>query len=239
MRQSVFLTIIIIAALAVSLAIYQFLLPDDIRKGGPLVVGLMMISIMLVTFIIERAITLRKAQGQGGSARFSVDLLDHVRQRRIPEAIALCQKQQGTLAAIVRTGLERCRQVQSDATMSDERRSAEIQRAFEAAAALELPLLERNLIAMSTIASIATMIGLLGTVLGMIRSFAAMAHAGAPDAIQLATGISEALINTAGGLMAAIVGVVAYNFYVNKVDAFNYDIEETTHAVVEILTGRE
>ncbi len=239
MRQSVFLTIIIVAALAVSLAMYQFLLPDDIRKGGPLVVGLMMISIMLVTFIIERTITLRKAQGQGGSVRFSVDLVELVRNGRIPDAIALCQKQQGTLAGIVRTGLERYRQVQGDATMSEERRHTEIQRAFETATSLEMPLLERNLIAMSTIASIATMIGLLGTVLGMIRSFAAMAHAGAPDAIQLATGISEALINTAGGLMAAIVGVVAYNFFVNKVEAFNYDIEETTHAVVQILTGRE
>ena len=88
---------------------------------------------------------------------------------------------------------------------------------------LETPLLEKNLIALSTIASIATMVGLLGTVVGMIRSFKAMAATGgAPDAIGLATGISEALINTAGGLIVGIAGIVAYNFYVNKVDNFTF-----------------
>lgn len=65
-----------------------------------------------------------------------------------------------------------------------------------------------------------------------------MARTGAPDAIQLALGISEALINTAGGLFAAIVGIVAYNFFTNKVDSFSYEIEETTHNVVQLLTGR-
>jgi biopolymer transport protein ExbB len=73
----------------------------------------------------------------------------------------------------------------------------------------------------------------------MIRCFKAVARTGAPDAIQLAVGISEALINTAGGLFAAIAGIVAYNFYVNQVDGLSYDIEETTHHVVQLLTGRK
>ena len=72
----------------------------------------------------------------------------------------------------------------------------------------------------------------------MIRAFAAMANEGAPDAIQLALGISEALINTAGGLAAAIMGIVAYNYFVNKVDMFSYAIDEVAQEVVAILTGR-
>jgi biopolymer transport protein ExbB len=81
------------------------------------------------------------------------------------------------------------------------------------------------------------MVGLLGTVIGMIRSFRAMAHAGAPDAIQLAIGISEALINTAGGLFAAITAIIAYSFFTNKVDNFTYEIEEAGHRLVRHLTG--
>ena len=109
---------------------------------------------------------------------------------------------------------------------------------WKGATSLEVPLLERNLVALSTIASIATMAGLLGTTIGMIRAFAALARAGAPDSIQLATGISEALINTALGLFAAIVGIVAYNFFTTKVDNFTYMIDEAVYNVVQILTTR-
>jgi biopolymer transport protein ExbB len=111
----------------------------------------------------------------------------------------------------------------------------ETKKAIEDANALETPLLERNLIALSTIASIATMVGLLGTTIGMIRSFKAMSHAGAPDAIALALGISEALINTAGGLFIAILSIVMYNYFTNRVDAFNYSLDETTHQVLTLL----
>ncbi|HNB10446.1 MAG TPA: MotA/TolQ/ExbB proton channel family protein, partial [bacterium] len=81
-----------------------------------------------------------------------------------------------------------------------------------------------------------TMVGLLGTTLGMIRAFKALAQSGAPDAVSLSLGISEALINTAGGLGAAIVAIVAYNYFVNKVDTYTYLIDEASYNVVEILT---
>ena len=112
---------------------------------------------------------------------------------------------------------------------------AETARAIEEATSLETPLLERNLVALSTIASIATMSGLLGTTIGMIRAFAALARAGAPDSIQLAIGISEALINTALGLLAAIIGIVAYNFFVTKVDNFTYMIDEASYDILQTL----
>ena len=101
-----------------------------------------------------------------------------------------------------------------------------------------MPLLERNLIALSTIASISTMIGLLGTTVGMIRSFAALGHSGAVDATKLAVGISEALVNTAGGLLCAIIGIVAYNVFTTKVDSFNYMIDEASFEAIQLLTAR-
>lgn len=122
--------------------------------------------------------------------------------------------------------------------LSIDKRVGEMKRSIEEASALEVPLLERNLIAISTIASISTMVGLLGTTIGMIRAFKALAQSGAPDAVQLSLGISEALINTAGGLFAAIVAIVAYNYFVNKVDTYTYLIDEASYNVVEILTNK-
>src|SRR5262249_24348884 len=94
-----------------------------------------------------------------------------------------------------------------------------------------------NLIALSTIASIATMVGLLGTVIGMIRSFAALGHTGAVDASKLAIGISEALINTAGGLFVAISGVVAYNVFLTRAANFNYMMDEASYEAVQLLSA--
>jgi len=119
-----------------------------------------------------------------------------------------------------------------------EKQLVEVQRSVEEAMMLETPLLEKNLIALSTIASIATMTGLLGTVIGMIRAFKALAQAGAPDAISLATGISEALINTAGGLIVAIIGIVSYNFFVNKVDNFTFQVDEASYNVIQLLKSK-
>ena len=114
---------------------------------------------------------------------------------------------------------------------------AKLLRAIEEANMLETPLLERNLIMLTTIASIGTMVGLTGTTIGMIRSFKAMAQSGMPDATQLALGISEALINTAGGLICAQVGIVAYNYFVTRVDNFTYAMHNyTTPALFSICS---
>jgi len=104
---------------------------------------------------------------------------------------------------------------------------------------LEVPLLERNLSSISTIASISTLVGLLGTTLGMIRSFKALAHSGAPDAIALSQGISEALVNTAGGLLVAIIGIIAYNYFFTRIDDFTYTIDEAAnYAMVQTLVEK-
>jgi biopolymer transport protein ExbB len=157
-----------------------------------------------------------------------------VHSGHLDEAIEACRKQGGSLANVVGAGLERYKLLVGTDIPPDEVID-ETRRAFEEANALETPLLERNLTALSTIASIGTMVGLLGTTIGMIRSFHAMSHAGAPDAIALALGISEALIHTAGGLVLAILGIVMYNYFSTRVDGFNYSMDETTFEILQLL----
>jgi len=234
MKGYVFIPILV-GAVLVSFAIYSYLLPDFIKLGGPLVPILITFSILLFTFIVERLITLKRAGGRGDMSHFTRNLKRALDAHSIPDAITVCKKQGGCLANVVGAGLERYHMLAQGPGLPKDEMIDETKRAIEEANALETPLLERNLIALSTIASISTMVGLLGTTIGMIRSFKAMGHAGAPDAIQLAVGISEALINTAGGLMLAIVGIIMYNYFTNRVDSFNYVMDETTYEVVQLL----
>lgn len=258
MKQSAFIVILFFLALAVSIAIYNFVLgspgnfADAAREvpkagnllgmtyvGGPLVALLICLSIMVFAIIIERTLTLKRAAGKQSVSKFFKKVIDEVRSGNINEAIKSCDSQRGSVANVLKAALTRYLEVAGEKSSADpEKHLVEVQRAVEETMMLETPLLEKNLIALSTIASIATMVGLLGTVIGMIRAFKALAQAGAPDAISLATGISEALINTAGGLFAAILGIVAYNFFVNKVDNFTFQIDEANYNVMQLLKSR-
>ena len=233
MKGYVFVAILVIAVL-ISSAVYWFMLPQFIRDGGPVVVVLMALSIILFTFIFERIITLKRAQGRHDISKFTRTLRKSVDAQQVGEAIEVCKRQGGSLANVVGAGLERYRMIEGSVQNRDEVID-ETRRAIEEANALETPLLERNLIALSTIASTGTMFGLLGTTIGMIRAFQAMGHAGAPDAVQLAVGISEALINTALGLFVGITGIISYNVFTNRVDSFNYQMDETTYDVIQLL----
>lgn len=238
MKQSVFTITLLVLALAVSFFIYFYLLPQFIRDGGYIVILLLALSIMVITFIIERSFSLRKAEGHGSLPKFLKEVVSHTERKEFETAIALCKKQSGICGNVLQSGLERYLIVQKR-NLPIEKQISEVKRIVEEATALEMPLLEKNLIAISTIASIATMVGLLGTTLGMIRSFQALASTGAPDAVQLSLGISEALINTAGGLFAAITAIVAYNVFVNKVDNLTFLLDEAVFEIVEILNTDE
>ncbi len=259
MKQSIFITILTVVAFGIALAIYMLVFGNPanfadgvgrmqplagnilgtIYTGGPLVVLLLMLSIMDVAIIFERIFSLKKAGGKKATGAFFKDIILHLENSDYDAAIEACDNQRGSVASVIKSCLTRFLELNSrDKKIEAEKQLQEVQRAVEEASMLETPLLEKNLIALSTIASIATMVGLLGTVIGMIRAFAAMARAGAPDAIQLAIGISEALVNTAGGLITAIMGIVAYNFFVNKVDNFNYSVDEASYNVIQILKSK-
>jgi biopolymer transport protein ExbB len=209
---------------------------EQMKQGGPLVAALILLIILQTTFIIERIWSLKKAQGRGSLPEFLIGVRKRLHQGDVENAIKLCAQQRGSAANVIRAGLERYQQLRAE-NAPKEKIVAETQAAIQEANGLEVPLLERNLIALSTIASIGTMVGLLGTVIGMINSFAALSHAGAVDASKLASSISEALINTAGGLIVAISGIVAYNVFVTRVDNFNYMMDEASYEAVQLLTA--
>ncbi|MCP4631608.1 MAG: MotA/TolQ/ExbB proton channel family protein [candidate division Zixibacteria bacterium] len=239
MKQSVFITLTLIISFAVGFYIWT-LLPKYLQEGGPLVAVLIALSVMTTSFVLERLITLRKARGNKSIQSFFKNVIDSMRSGDYDGAIASCDNQRGSLANIVRAGIERYNQVKGDSEYTSDKRVEETQKAIEEANALEVPLLERNLIALSTIASIATMTGLLGTTIGMIRAFSATAGTGGViDAESLAVGISEALVNTAGGLFNAIIAIIAYNVFVNKVDTFNYTIDEASYEVIQLVKAQE
>ena len=209
---------------------------EQMKQGGPLVAALILLLILQTAFIFERIWSLKKAQGRGSLPDFLNNVRKALHNGDVERAIQLCSQQRGSAANVIRAGLDRYMQLRSEGAPKD-KIVAETQAAIQEANGLEVPLLERNLIALSTIASIATMVGLLGTVMGMIRSFAALGHTGAVDASKLAVGISEALINTAGGLFVAIAGIVAYNVFVTRVDGFNYMMDEASYEAVQLLSA--
>lgn len=239
MKQSVFISSVLVIALILSYIIFEYFMPEFVKEGGYLVIGLIAMTIMVATFIVERMFSLKKAQGRGSLAVFLKNVTMEINKGNIDAAIAACDKQRGSCANVIRTGLDRYKIVQSEGAKDQKAVMEEIQHAIDEAMMLELPLLEKNLVALSTIASVATMWGLLGTVLGMIKSFAAMGKGGSADPIQLALGISEALINTAGGLIAAILGILAYNFFTTKVDNFTYMIDEASYSIIQTLATKE
>jgi len=211
-------------------------LGEQMREAGPLVALLILLLILQVTFVLERTWSLNKAKGRGSLPDFLNNVRKKIQAGDVEGAIDLCGKQRGSAANVMRAGLERYLMLRKEGAPKD-KIVAETQAAIQEANGLEVPLLERNLIALSTIASIGTMVGLLGTTIGMIRSFAALGHTGAVDATKLAVGISEALVNTAGGLAVAIIGIVMYNVFVTRVDGFNYMMDEASYEAVQLLSA--
>jgi len=204
-----------------------------VHKGGFIVPLLMAVNLILVTFVIERYIMLWRAKGRGNLNAFIRKLQGLLGDDKIEEAAQLCDKQRGSLANVMKAGLHRYRDLQADRTLMNDQKVLALQKDLEEATALELPVLSQNLVILSTIASISVLIGLIGTVLGMIRAFRALATAGAPDAIALATGISEALVNTAFGITGSTLAIVFYNYYSTRVDSMTFRMDEASFSLTQ------
>lgn len=196
-------------------------------QGGFVVPILMATFLTLVSFIVERALTIVKAKGKMDGGEFVRKVQYHLANKNIDAAISECDKQAGSVGNVMRAGLVRYKEMTTNHELDTDQKIASIQKEIEEATALEIPMLEKNLVFLSTIASCATLLGLFGTVLGMIRSFAAMSQAGAPDAAALAAGISEALINTALGIGTSFFAIVFYNFFTTIIDGITFGIDES------------
>lgn len=209
-----------------------------IYKGGFIVPILVAVNIIIIIFSIERFVTLAKARGKGRIDSFVAKIKGLLEAKEINTAIEECDAQRGSLANVVRAGLEKYTHVQNDSSMDKEQKVEALKKELEEATSLELPMLSKNLVVLSTCASIATLIGLIGTVMGMIRSFAAMSH-GAPDTSQLATGISEALINTFFGIAGSTIAIIMYNFFSTKIDNMTYSIDEASFTIVQDFSSTQ
>jgi len=209
-----------------------------IYKGGFIVPILMAVIITMLTFSIERFISLSKAKGKGSLNVFVKQIQEYLENDKIEDAKIACDKQRGSLANVISSGLKRYKQLLADTTLENDQKVVALQKDLEEATALELPMLSKNLIILSTIASISVLIGLIGTVLGMIRAFTALASSGATDALALSTGISEALINTAFGISGSTIAIILYNYFSNKNDGLTYKIDEAGFSLVQTFASK-
>ncbi|CCW36281.1 biopolymer transport protein [Chthonomonas calidirosea] len=197
-----------------------------IHGGGFMMYPLIFASIVLVAVIIERAISLRRSITDGD------ELLELIKEadRQDPShkrAIAVCEGTRTPLGRIFARGLRNAhRDVEA------------IEMAMEQEAANEIPALEANLIVIKTIVNISPLLGLLGTIAGMIRSFRAASEHGLSNPTQILGGIAEALISTATGITLAVIGFIAFNYFSNLVRKINEDLEFYSAELVNYLTGR-
>jgi biopolymer transport protein ExbB len=199
-----------------------------IYEGGiivPLLIGMLL---MVIVFSIERFLTIRKALGNGSISDFVRKVQYHLANRNVDAALSECDKQRGSVGNVMKAGLRRYKEMINEGGMSTEQKVISIQKEVEEATALELPMLQKNLVFLSTITSVGTLVALLGTVIGMIRSFSALgAEGGAGAAGELAVGISEALYNTALGIGTSAIALIMYNIFTTKIDSITYGIDES------------
>ncbi len=203
-----------------------------VYKGGYIVPVLMGLLLMALVFSIERFFVIGKAAGKANVEKFVKNVQTLVAQGKVDEAIAECDAQEGSVANVVRAGLTKYQEVKKEG-FDSEKATETIQKEIEEATSLEMPMLEKNMTIIATLVSIGTLMGLLGTVSGMIKAFSGLAAAGAPDQAALATGISEALINTATGIGTSTLAIISYNLFTSKIDKLTYSIDEAGFAITQ------
>lgn len=200
---------------------------DFMRTGGIVMWFLLGFSVVALAFIIERAIALRRANINVNEflAKIRKALLVN---RSVRDAIKICEQYRGPVASIMKAGLVKYGQPKE-----------EIEKTIENAALYEMGRLERGLTVLATVANTAPLLGFLGTVTGMIKSFDALAEAGLSNPGLVAVGIKEALYTTATGLFIAIPTQIAYNYFMSRINRFVRDIETAANMLLEAFTEME
>ncbi len=195
---------------------------EFVVKGGPVMVPLLLCSVIALSIIVERCLSLRRHR------ILKYDVLQRIeellRDRKIPEASTLCKRYPSSMTRILLAAI-----------LNHDKSRQEIKEIIEDAGRQEIPVLERYLTILGTIASISVLLGLLGTVMGMIRTFNSIAALGYGNPEALASGISEALVATATGLTIAIPTLVLYNVFSSKVDSLVIEMEKNALRMLSIL----
>lgn len=201
-----------------------------LMDGGWMMIPLLLCSIAMVAVIIDRARAFRAAS-RVDPAELRGRVCAAVASGDLDGAAAACSASEGPAAAVMLVGVERLRRLKGKDWGETETEAA-VSKAMEDYSPKAMNGLEKRMGALVLVASISPLIGMCGTVTGMINSFSAMAEAAGLDPGAVAGGISEALITTAAGLIIAIPGVVAYNFFQKKVDAWYMELEAAVSGMV-------
>ena len=242
---------VIVVCLIIAVCIYKFLLGNPanfagndpaghptnllgtIYKGGIIVPVIQTLLLTVIALSIERWLALRTAFGKGSLAKFVLNVKAAVNKGDFAAAQSICDKQRGSVANVVSASIRAYKEMENAPGLKKAQKVAKIQQAHEEATQLEMPTLQMNLPILATIVTLGTLTGLLGTVIGMIRSFQALAAGGGGDSLALSTGISEALINTAFGILTSWCSVIAYNTFTNKIDKLTYALDEVGYSIAQ------
>lgn len=202
-----------------------------LQAGGPLMYILVFMSIVSLAIIIERVCFFARKQ-RGFNKNFENEILKAVSLDDLDLAIKLCEKENNSLGFTVKTFLSRCDKDCDGGGYNH------FDRLVKEIGIDEITTLEKRLYILGIIGYTAPMIGLLGTVTGMIKAFENMALLGAGDPNVVAAGISEALITTAGGLIVAIPTIIAYNLFNKKIETIEIQIDKITTSIINIFRAK-
>ena len=203
-----------------------------VYMGGMIVPVLITCAITVLVFSLERLFVLNKAEGAGNLEAFVLKIRQLLKENKISEAQEECDKQRGSVGNVVKEALTTYKALSKETTMNREQKMAALSKSIEEATTLEMPMMEKNMSILSTLGTVATLIALLGTVMGMIGAFYALgAGGGTPDAAALSIGISEALINTALGIGTSALAIILYNFFTSKIDGMTFKIDEIAMSI--------
>ncbi len=206
-------------------------LMGTVYKGG-FVVGLIITLLLTVIVLgVERFFAIKNASGKINLAKFTADVKAAIKAQDFAKAKGLCDKMQGSVANVVLASINMYETVEKDETLKKAQKISKIQQAHEEATQLEMPTLTMNLPMVATIVSLGTLTALFGTVLGMIGSFQALSAGGGADSMALSAGISEALVNTASGILTSWVATVVYNYFSNKIDKLTFALDEVGYTI--------
>ena len=209
------------------------------HNGGPIMWVLLALSIFALFVFFERLITYWKKKIN--TRQLLGMLIDLLEQNKFDEALDLCEQTKGPVAKVLHEGLVKYGDLEKISSLkikSQEKRDM-VEKTMESAATLELSSLEKGLVWLATVVSLAPIFGFTGTVTGMISAFKNLASAGMGDPSVVASGISEALITTATGLLIAAPVLIMYNYFVNFLDKFTFDIQESSTVLLEIIEEKE
>lgn len=213
-------------------------LMGTVYKGGFVVPIIWTLFITVVALAIERFFAIRNAYGRTSLTKFVADIKVALNNNDLAKAQQLCDAQRGSVANVVGATLKKYKEMEENTVLTKEQKILAIQKELEEATALEMPMMQENLPIIGTIVTLGTLTGLFGTVLGMIKSFSAMASGdGGADSSALSTGISEALVNTASGIATGAVAVIAYNYYTNKIDRLTFSLDEVGFTIVQTFSA--